>query len=518
MSVSVHQFDGGLHLDHHKAMAMANPLDVLPHPQKLFVPLVGYRHQTLEEDPSALLVKPGDFVVAKQRLTQFRNTGFAQVHAPLAGQVVGITTRSSIKYPNRPMACVEIDVDTDQALSQFPEDIQTEWRAGEHSVEEAIQLLDHMGITGQGGAQFPTAQKLTSAMRGIETLIINGVECEPYLACDEALMRRRPHAIVQGALFLAHWLSAKKILIALEDPLADSLGATAELFAPFLAASPSGVEIDCVTLPQHYPQGAESLLVKTLCGIELPKGHHPMNAGIMVCNVATAASICDACVSGQPLTHRIITVTGPGVRSPRNIYAPIGTPAAELIDRAGGFCDHDNTVLVGGPLSGHRLQDPHSPIEKGSLCLLVTDQPVSSDASAMPCINCGYCIPVCPSRLLPQKLYQLASHDAHQKAAELGLNDCIECGLCVAVCPSQLPLLDWYRYSKNEMRQERLEKEKANQAKRRYEAREHRIQAQQAARELKRKERQERLKAQHSAKSELEAAIARAKEKKGESS
>lgn len=510
-------FRGGLRLHHQKELAMAAPLDSLPHPKCLYVPLAGYKGHLPNDLERALIVKPGECVTRCQALTESGVSGWPTVHAPLAGVVRGLCTRISPRQPSIPLPCLEIEVDPDQPVIEAPMDEGEPSTIPIDDTSTVLSKLSQMGIVGQGGAQFPTAQKLTCGTAKIHTLIINGVECEPFIACDEALMRRRPAAIVQGALCLARLVGPERIIFAFEDPLKETLGSVRRGFEAYLQHTHDLPPIECITVPAIYPQGAEQQLIKTLLNLELAKQQRPIDAGIVVCNVATAASVYDALSNHQPLTHRIVSVTGGGIASPRNIYAPIGAPISALIKRAGGLNDSVSRLLLGGPLSGYRIDDPQTPIDKGALCILAIskDEDTFSDSS-MPCINCGFCVPVCPAGLLPQQLYKLASHQLHESAQALGLSDCIECGLCAAVCPSHLPLVEWYRHSKSQWRVEIEERTKAETAKRRHEVRQERLAAEDARREEKRRRHEARLRKRDVAQSDVEAAISRAQQKKSQ--
>lgn len=512
-------FAGALKLSPEKALCMTQPLDCLPHPERLFVPLNGYRGQTSTHPTFGLTVKPGDFVEKGQALIHPQDGQLASIHAPLAATVVGLCERPTPRRPTQPMPCLELLVDPDQPIMALPADAGGHEHLPTVSLDDALQTLQSLGVVGQGGAQFPTASKFQGSRSPIHTLIINGVECEPYIACDEALMRHRPRAIVLGAQWLARLIGAETILLAFEDPMAEAMGSVEEGFTPFIKGTTETPEVNCVRVPQTYPQGQEQLLIKTLLGIELPRKCRPSDAGIVVLNVGTASSVYDALGHGLPLTHRIVSVTGRGIASPRNIYAPIGAPIHSLIERAGGLLPAMQRLLMGGPHSGHRIHDRSGPIDKGTLCilgLLPHEDPIKP--TSMPCINCGFCVPVCPAKLLPQHLYKLSSHNAHQSAEELGLHDCIECGLCDAVCPSHLPLLEWFRHSKSQLEIQITQRHKADAAKQRFDARAVRLAEKEAQREAKRQRHEARLQVKSVAQSDIEAAISRAKEKRGLSS
>lgn len=518
----LHDFFGGLQLAHHKAMAMQNPIQSSEVPDSLYLPLTGHRHQPLvaEELKNHLAVEVGQAIEAGQALTQLQDDAHPRLHAPVGGTFIGMVSRPALKGMGHDVPCLHIQTKASGSPNKLPDDYPPNTPLPDLTPSALMDQLQAMGIVGLGGAQFPTSEKMRQASGGIDTLILNGVECEPYIACDEALMRHRPAAIILGGRLLARALGAKRMIVAIEDPLRDSHGSVKEGFFACIDPHPMDptLGIELVQVPNIYPQGAERQLIKTLTHQEVPFDGRPKDIGVICLNVATAAGVADAVIRATPLTHRLVSVTGPGIQTPCNLYAPIGTPVSHLIDQAGGYAqpDSDIELIVGGPISGHRLLDTRSPIDKGTLCVLAltrTQRPNS--AGSMPCINCGFCVSVCPAQLLPQTLYQLASQGAHEKAHRLGMMDCIECGLCAEVCPSHLPLLDWYRHSKDQLRAMDLDQRRQVLAKERFEARNRRLEQRQAEREARRQERRARLQAESSAKSEIEAAIARARQKKG---
>ncbi len=525
MSVSVHGFFGGMPLADHKAMAMQRPTQSIPVPEALYLPLKGHRHQPLDlhQITDHLAVSVGQQLAAGQTLTRGMGDAHPRLHAPVAGTFLGIVSRPALKDMGHDVPCLHIQTDRTQAPKKLPDDYPPNTPLPEITPDELMDHLQRMGIVGLGGAQFPTSEKMRQASGGIDTVILNGVECEPYIACDEALMRHRPGTIVLGGRLLAKALGAKRLIVAVEDPLKDSHGSVSDGFLACIQPHPldPALDIEFIEVPSIYPQGAERQLIKTLTNQEVPFDGLPKDIGVICLNVATAASVADAVIENTPLTHRLVSITGPGIQNPCNVYAPIGTPVTDLIHQAGGFnCpESEIDLIIGGPVSGHTVSDQRSPIDKGSLCILAltrADRPNS--VGSMPCINCGFCVSVCPAQLLPQTLFKLASQGAHEKAHQMGMMDCIECGLCAEVCPSHLPLLDWYRHSKDQLRALDMDQRRQALAKERFEARNRRLEQRQAEREARRQARRARLEANSSAQSEIEAAIARARQKKeGES-
>ncbi len=359
---------------------------------------------------------------------------------------------------------------------------------------------------------FPTAAKLRGPWGAVETLILNGAECEPWSACDEMLMRSRPEAVIRGGQILAAAVAARHLIIAVED---DMPGIAAGLETALAAQPDHGVTIRIVEVPACYPQGGERQLIETLTGLQVPANGLPQDLGLLCHNVGTAAAAFDAVECGRPLTHRLVTVSGPGIVRPCNVHAAVGSPMAHLIAAAGGYRDGVRRLILGGPMTGVTLPNDAVVLTKGSHCLLaLTEDELAPRSQSMPCINCGDCVAVCPASLMPQLLFRAVAAERPEQAGELALFDCIECGCCAAVCPSQIPLVDYYRHGKARLRLKEMDQRRAALAQRRFEARQARIEQEQAEREARRRARAERLQQAELARDEIQAAIERARSRK----
>lgn len=495
----LHRFHGGLRLRHNKQISCRLPLAPLPVPEELVVPLLQHRGP-----PAEPRVNKGQQVLKGDLLGMASGPG-ASVHAPTSGRVVAIEHRPMAHATGQPGPCVVLHADgEDRRGERRP---LPGWR--DAAPETVWAHLRAAGVVGLGGAVFPTDRKLASARAPIHTLILNGAECEPYIACDEILMRERPDRIVAGALILRHALGAERVVIAIEEGM-DAAEARLRDASRDLA----GGEVEVIPVPAMYPEGGERQLVQTLTGQEVPDGSYPPALGLLVQNVATAAAVRDAVLAGEPLIERVVTVTGNGVHEPRNVLARVGTPVANLVQAAGGYREGAVRLVIGGPMMGYPLASDGEPVVKATNCLLILDRDdVRPTQAEMPCIRCGDCAAVCPSRLLPQELLFQARARQWDTVSELGMSACIECGCCDAVCPSHIPLTQWFRFAKGAVRDQAREREAAARARERFEARERRRQRQQRERAERLARRKKQLADQDSRKRQIAAALERAKKR-----
>lgn len=498
----LHEFPGGLYLDGHKEESTASPIATLPLCDEFILPL----EQHLGE-PAEPVVAPGERVRKGQCLARPSAFISAGLHAPTSGTVTAIEERP-IPHPSGMSArCIVLTADgRDESLS-----FTTRRDFSDLTPEQILERVQDAGVVGLGGAVFPTAVKLAAEQRGIDTLILNGAECEPYISCDEMLMRERPGEIVSGTRIMLQALSANRALLAVED---DKPRAAAAL-ADAIAESGDG-RLQLVRVPARYPQGGERQLIQTLTGREVPHDGLPLDLGLVCQNVGTAAAVHRTVLHGEPLLSRIVTVTGPGVAHPQNFEVRLGTPFAAVIAAAGGYTGEQPRLIMGGPMMGFAIRTDSVPVVKATNCILVLNEARLAPRDApMPCIRCGDCAGACPAGLLPQQLFWHAQAGDMERVQDYDLFDCIECGCCDLVCPSHIPLAGWFRYAKTEIWGKEAERARSDIARRRHEARQARLEHERAEREERRRRKQEALK-NKDAKSEIAAALERAKQKKGQ--
>lgn len=453
------RFHGGLKLASHKAESNVDGLRECAPPVQLRVPLLQHAGRAAEA-----CVVVGDRVLRGQCIGRADGGLSADVHAPCAGHIQAIGTGESPAFPGQRVTEIVIAVEDGDHTTLPPLD----WaQADPETLRERIRVA---GVVGLGGAGFPTAEKLAP---DLERLVLNGAECEPWIACDDALLRAHAGEVVLGGRVLARATGATRVLLAVEDGMVDALAACRAA-----VEEQGNGEVELVAVPTIYPEGGERQLIQSLTGREVPRGGLPRDLGLVVQNVATARAAWRAATYGETLTERIVTVTGAGVRHPGNYVVPLGTTVAHLVEQAGGYTPDAARLLLGGPMMGLALPHDDVPLGKTHNCVLVqTAAEVAAEAHEpeLPCIRCGDCAPVCPARLLPQQLLWQVRADRLDRAVEQGLFDCIECGCCDLACPSHIPLTANFRLGKSEQHARTVEATRAAAARERHESRQQRL-------------------------------------------
>jgi H+/Na+-translocating ferredoxin:NAD+ oxidoreductase subunit C len=479
-------FPVGLALDAHKQQACGTPIVELPLPAQVTLALdqgSGYSAEPV--------VTVGAAVAIGTLVARADHPFASALHSPLAGTVVAIESREAA-VEGGCSVCIVIESDGSGRLDERFRPVAA---PAALSPDQLIDCWRDAGIAGLGGAGFPTASKLESGRaRGVQTLVLNGAECEPWICCDDALMRSAADDIVLGARLLQRAAGARRCLIAIEDDKPAAIAAvtgaiererdTARRDDGQRDDARSDLELTLAVVPAVYPQGAERQLITAVAGIEVPSGGLPAEAGVICQNVATAAAVAHWAKRGEPILSRVVTVTGSGVAHPCNVRAAIGTPLSALIAAAGGYRGTPLRLIGGGSMTGRALPSDEVGLTKAMNCVLVAtrdDIGTRLDAVEMPCIRCGDCANVCPAGLLPQQLHRAALADAQDALRQLGVHDCIDCGLCDYVCPSQIPLAARFRDARRRLHEAEAAAAKAAEARERHELRSRRMQESAAA-------------------------------------
>lgn len=509
---TISKFDGGLSLVAYKHLSTGVAISRMQPCKQYIVPLqqhIGVIAQTL--------VKKGDRVLKGQMLARPANHISAAIHSPVSGTVSDIRQHDVPHVSGLPDQCIFIENDfKDEWAERHP--IGDEYN--HTSSSNMRKIIRDAGIVGLGGATFPSSVKQTEI--NIKTLILNGVECEPYITCDDVLMREHAKEILSGADIIGHIIKARHCIIAIEENKPEAIQAIQD------AIDDDGTGFFKVqVIPTIYPSGGEKQLIQIITGQEVPKGRYPAELGVLCHNVATAYTVHRAIYLDEPLISRIMTVTGHGIEQPQNIEVLIGTPMQACIEHCGGYKENSDELIMGGPMMGFSLSSDALPVVKASNCLLVTAKEENiQKPKHLPCIRCGKCVDVCPVRLLPQQLYWYASSKNVDRLIEHNLFDCIECGCCAYVCPSDIPLVQYYRYAKTTIWQQERERKSSDISRQRHEAHQQRLEKQKLEREEKLRKKRELLKKKAAAGSEdsdkdnkkatIAEAIARAQAKKAE--
>ncbi|GJM07998.1 MAG: hypothetical protein DHS20C11_02740 [Lysobacteraceae bacterium] len=493
------RFPGGLRLRHFKQMACQSAIQRIKPAGLHRVQL----DQQCGPEPT-FVVEPGQTVLAGEPIARGSDPLSVTLHAPTSGTVVAIEQRPTLHASARPGPCVIIEADGKDHWFSYPKLDQSASR------QVLLEALAERGVVGLGGALFPSHAKLGGGDQD-SVLILNGAECEPYIACDEMLMRERPEQIVRGAELMLKALGSSRCVIGIED----TMGGVRRTLMDAVKRLGLKALISVVKVPTIYPEGGERQLIKVLTGLEVPSGGLPIDLGLICHNVATAAATHEALANGAACISRVSTVTGPAIEKPGNFEARIGTPLQRLISAAGGMKSDVSRLVIGGPMMGFTVKDTSTGITKAANCVLALDwEETRRKQPQMPCIRCGRCEDVCPASLQPQKLYFFAREENYERMQADDLFDCIECGACAYVCPSHIPLVDYYRHGKAEIKHRREEAIRATRSRQRFEARERRIAAKEQARQQRLESRKKKLNAGGPDGDAVAAAVARAKERK----
>jgi electron transport complex protein RnfC len=452
---------GGVHPDDCKQLSANQSIEKLPLPPLLHIPL-----QQHIGAPAESLVRRGEEVKKGQRLARNQGAISAPVHAPTSGRIMGVGGYPAHHPSGLSVRTITLKPD---GKDEWVDDLEPCEAPYSLAAEEIAERVARAGIVGMGGATFPSAVKLNLRQRyTLHTLVINGAECEPYLTCDDRLMREQPQQVLEGVKLMARALDVDHVLFAIENNKPAAQAAIRE-------ASADCESVTVVGLPTRYPMGSEKHLVQTLIGKETPARGLTADIGVVVHNVATARAVYDAIVLGRPLLSRVMTVTGGAIKQPKNIEVLMGTPLTHLVDYCGGFTGTPERLISGGPMMGQPLPSTRVPAVKGSNGLLALSAKEAQTASEMPCIRCASCVNACPCGLVPLEMANHIRAGSLDYSVKLGLLDCIACGSCAYVCPSQIPLVQYFNYAKGELASRQRAQHKQVETKRLAEARSERM-------------------------------------------
>ncbi|PIB16604.1 electron transport complex subunit RsxC [Vibrio rotiferianus] len=465
---SLWDFPGGVHPAENKKQSNKTELVHAAIPSEIVLPLKQHIGKA-----GNLLIAVGDTVLKGQQLTASDSGFTVPVHAPTSGQVTAIEPRTVAHPSGLSELCAVITPDgNDTWCEKTPVADYTQ-----ESADALIDVIRLAGISGMGGAGFPTAKKIQSGIARTEILIVNAAECEPYITADDKLMQEHADELIQGIEIVEHILKPKLTIIGIEDNKPAAIKA--------LEQAAMNKDIVIRVIPTKYPSGGEKQLIKILTNKEVPSGAIPADIGILVQNVGSLYSIKRAVIDGEPVVNRIVTLTGKTFKQPRNVWTLLGTPVQALLDEFGYKADKKlQRLIMGGPMMGFTLPHAQVPITKTSNCILAPKRrEIASDQYEMECIRCSQCAEACPASLLPQQLQWYAKSQEYEKLEELNLKDCIECGACAFVCPSEIPLVQYYRQAKAEIRTRAQEAAAAERAKLRFEEKKARMEREKAERE-----------------------------------
>ncbi|ACE86219.1 electron transport complex subunit RsxC [Cellvibrio japonicus] len=482
--IKLWELPGGIHPPQNKAQSLALPLGQIPLPTQLILPL----NQHIGA-PAKPVVQVGDQVLTGQLIAAADGTFSANVHASSSGRIVTIAPHAIPHASGMASECIVIETDGRDEWIERQE-------CSDYLVLDRLELLAKIraaGVAGLGGAGFPTDIKLApKSTQVIDTLIINGAECEPYITADDILMQVNARELLEGTLLISHILHhPRQLLVGVEDNKPKAIAALKEALLELRLNRAEAANIQVVAIPTKYPSGGAKQLTQILTGREIPSGHHSADVGVICVNVGTAVAAWRAVRYGEPLISRITTLVGEALDTQRNIEVRLGTPIDYVLQVHGFDARKGSRVIMGGPMMGFTLPDLRAPIIKTTNCLLApsdTEMPLPPPAQA--CIRCGLCAEACPVDLLPQQLFWYAQAEDFERLESHNLFDCIECGACAYVCPSSIPLVQYYRAAKGSIHLQELEKEKSDRSRQRFEFRKARIAKEEAEKEAKRLARQ----------------------------
>nr|WP_321457613.1 electron transport complex subunit RsxC [uncultured Cohaesibacter sp.] len=429
---------GGIHPNGHKELAENEQIAQIPLPSLLRIPLK--QHTGAPANP---IVKKGDAVQKGQIIALSRGAVSASIHAPTSGRIIAIGRFVAPHASGLPEPTITIRPDGKDEWGELPLPLDPFATAP----DKIANRVAESGVVGLGGAAFPAAVKLNLRNRtDLHTLIINAAECEPYITCDDRLMRERADEIIDGVEIICHTIGVKKALIGVEKDKPEAIKALNKA-----VHGHDRYDIKVVEVPTRYPTGFAKHLVQILTGQEVPARALTAEVGVIVQNVATTYAIQQAVRYGRPLISRILTVSGEMIKRKGNFEVLIGTPISHIIEQCGGFVDEPEKLLLGGSMMGDPVSSTRAPVIKGSNGILALGRKETNQKPIMPCIRCTSCVAACPCGLMPYEMAALIKADELDSAVDIGLRDCIACGSCSFVCPANIPLVQYFNYAKGSL-------------------------------------------------------------------
>ncbi|MDD5274963.1 MAG: electron transport complex subunit RsxC [Methylovulum sp.] len=452
---------GGVHAEERKTSTATQAIvTAFPLPKKLYIPL-----QQHVGKPAEPLIKVGEVVLKGQLLAHSQGIISAPVHAPSSGTILDVNDYPAPHPSALPIRMIVLETDGKDEWLQ-PPDIGDPFQLPPEDISLRVGAA---GIVGLGGATFPTAVKLNMGRENhIDTLIINGAECEPYLSCDDRLMQERAESIIDGVRLMLHGMETHNAVVAIEDN-------KPQAFAAMTAAAMPYPSIKVMQIPTRYPMGWDRQLIRYVTGKEVPVGCRSSEIGVTIHNVGTAYAVHNAIRHGRPLVSRVVTVAGGAVQRPMNVEVPLGTLIADLFN----FCyvspEKTARIIMGGPMMGDSLPHISLPTVKATSGILALTQSELKDTDEQPCIRCASCVTVCPAGLRPLDMANNIRANQLDAAVDIGLKDCISCGCCSYICPSNIPLVHYFKYASGEVAARQQAQHKSEQTKRLMEARQTRL-------------------------------------------
>lgn len=428
---------GGIHPDDQKLSASV-PITPLALPKMVTIPIAQHIGA-----PARIVVQRGDNVKAGQVIAVHEGFVSANIHASVSGRIGVIEEVMDSTGFKHTAVSIRVKGDDWEESIDRTEDLVEEIKL---APKEIVARIMESGVVGMGGAAFPSHVKLSVPEgKQVDHLLINGVECEPYLTADHRLMLEKPKEIIVGIKILMKALGVAKAIIGIEDNKQDAIERFHELLK-----NENGISVEALEV--HYPQGGEKQLIQALLGREVPSGGLPADVGAIVHNVGTTYAIYQAVQKNRPLIDRVVTVTGKAVTQPSNFLVRIGTPVIDLLIAAGGVPEGTGKIVSGGPMMGKAIADLDVPVAKGTSGILLIPEDEAKRAEVYNCLHCGKCIEACPMGLEPYRLLLMSKKGNSSRAKEEHILDCIECGSCSFVCPSNRPILDYIRLGKTQLR------------------------------------------------------------------